>query len=241
MPPASRSWSGSLVRGRPRAMLIKPSRPSRIGGPADDLAATRTVAIGMPQRPPGHHDEQDRSDIGERADDAGHADPDVVPDRRANPTRTRAHHDRAAEQKQAEAVAAQRRIDIPRTGADPPGGIPAPPCASPTQNAAGSHDRSGRGSTAAACAPAPPARAASADAPCPGGSERRGEDEVLLLPARPRFRARPEGPELLRGRGGEDARVAMGVRLRDQRRRRAGSHTPGAARALSSAGRSDHR
>ncbi len=29
MPPASRSRSGSLVRGSPRAMLIKPSRPSR--------------------------------------------------------------------------------------------------------------------------------------------------------------------------------------------------------------------
>ena len=30
IPPASRSRSGSLVRGSPRAMLIKPSRPSRI-------------------------------------------------------------------------------------------------------------------------------------------------------------------------------------------------------------------
>jgi hypothetical protein len=58
------------------------------------------------------------------------------------------------------------------------------------------------------------------------GDVREDEDELLnLLPDDRGFAPEPEAAGVLRDRGGEDARVAMEVRLRDQRSI-AAAHTP---------------
>ena len=120
MPPASRSAAGSLVRGRPSAMLIKPEQTEGDGCPADELATTRTVAVGMSQRPPGHQEQEQRCRVRERADQrwrhptwiavahgAGQTEPELGGD-----------DDRTADQEQPDPVPPQGRVEITGAGAD---------------------------------------------------------------------------------------------------------------------------
>ena len=93
------------------------------GCPADELATARTVALGMPQRPPGHQQQQQRCRVREGADQGGDADVDRVAHGagQAEPE-LGGDDDGAADQEQTHPVAAQGRIEVAGAGADGAGG-----------------------------------------------------------------------------------------------------------------------
>ena len=71
IPPASRSRSGSLVCGSPRAMLIKPSRPNMTAVQPTTCRPAGPLRSGWRSVRQAISDQQHRRDVGQRADHAG--------------------------------------------------------------------------------------------------------------------------------------------------------------------------
>ena len=89
------------------------------GCPADELATARAVALGMPQRPPGHQEEEQRCRVRESADQGGDTDVDRVA-HGAGQTEPElgGDDDGAADQEQTHPVPPQGRIEVTGAGAD---------------------------------------------------------------------------------------------------------------------------
>ena len=107
IPPASRSRSGSLVRGSRGAILIKPSRPSRIALQPITCRPMGPLRSGWQQSTPGHECQQDGCQVAQGA--MVLATPVVIAcqSHRQSPPDRRPNGNRAAEEKQSDRLAVE--------------------------------------------------------------------------------------------------------------------------------------
>ena len=105
----------SLGRGTPCARWTRPEDAAADGGPADDLAPGRAVAVGVAQGAPGDDGQQDRHGPGQQADAAGGDAADAVADAAGDlpPDRRRPTTMASAEEREADAVTALLRRRAP--------------------------------------------------------------------------------------------------------------------------------
>ena len=103
-----------LVRTRqPTGDIDQAKQAQCHSAPTDHLPAKRTVTVWMAQCPPGHERQENGCYVAEGADRACDTDEDGMPDSAWQaPPHCGADHDRAAEQKQPDSVAPQRRVDF---------------------------------------------------------------------------------------------------------------------------------